>query len=744
MTLNETAAVDLEACAREPIRIPGQIQPHGALMVADPADFSVLQASENLEAVIGCAFDPAHGGTLQEALAGSGGLIADLQAWLRSPEPAFLRRAEVRGRPMQVLAHRTGQGLIVEFEPADASEGEALEGLYPRLRRFMDAISTVRDLQEILDFAAAEVRELTGFERTMIYSFDASGVGAVIAESGAGALPSYLGLRFPASDIPAQARELYKLNRLRLIPDADYRPVGVVPPLSPVDGGPLDLSFAALRSVSPVHLEYMRNMGTGSSMSISLLVDGELWGLLSCHSRGPRRVNAQIRAACDVLGQILSLKIGERERASRAARKIELKRIETRLLAAMALASGFEAGLKANPEAWLALADAEGAAVISGDAITRFGSTPTEAELRRLTAWLEQRGTDDLLATESLAALWPEAEAFAGVASGLLAAPVSQIHASYLLWFRPEVVRTVDWGGDPSKPAAPAGGRLHPRKSFETWKQQVRLTARAWTEEEVESVRDFRSAILNLVMRAAEQRAELTGELERTNRELESFAYSISHDLRAPFRHIVGYAELLSERETGLDEKSRHYLDSIVEAALSAGRLVDDLLSFSHLGRASLVKGRVDMNKLIAEVRRTLAPDAEGRNIEWRVGELPPAWGDAALLRQAVTNLLDNAIKYTRGRDPAVVAVEGRKAGAETVYVVSDNGVGFDMAYAGKLFGVFQRLHRVEEFEGTGIGLALTQRVVERHGGWIAAKAALDQGAAFTFAIPARPEPALD
>ena len=198
------------------------------------------------------------------------------------------------------------------------------------------------------------------------------------------------------------------------------RPVGVVPPLSPVDGGPLDLSFAALRSVSPVHLEYMRNMGTGSSMSISLLVDGELWGLLSCHSRGPRRVNAQIRAACDVLGQILSLKIGERERASRAARKIELKRIETRLLAAMALASGFEAGLKANPEAWLALADAEGAAVISGDAITSFGSTPTEAELRRLTAWLEQRGTDDLLATESLAALWPEAEAFAGVASGLI------------------------------------------------------------------------------------------------------------------------------------------------------------------------------------------------------------------------------------------------------------------------------------------------------------------------------------
>ena len=732
------AALDLDSCAREPIRIPGRVQPHGALLVFDPSTLEVLQASTNLADLTGYAFDPAAGATLEDAV-GASPLLTELKAWLKREETAFLRRADVRGRPLQALAHRSGQGVILEFEDSSATDEATLEGLYPRLRLFMDRVTAMTELDDILDFAVAQVRELTGFDRVMAYSFEPSGDGTVVAECGDSSLPSYLGLRFPASDIPPQARELYKLNRLRLIPTADYAPAAIVPELSPVDGKPLDLSFAALRSVSPVHLEYMRNMGTGSSMSISLLVDERLWGLVSCHSREPRRVNAQVRAACDVLGQILSLKIGERERTLSAARRVELKNIETRLLASMALEAGFEAGLVSNPEDWLALVGADGAAVLSREKITKVGVTPTDTQLLELSGWLQERGAQDVLATDSLAAVWPQARAFADVASGVLAVPISEIHASYLLWFRPEQVRTVTWGGDPSKPAEPRADRLHPRKSFEAWKEQVRLTSRGWSGEEIDSARGFRRAILNLVLRQAEERAELTDQLERINKELESFAYSISHDLRAPFRHIVGYAELLSDREKTLDEKSRHYLDSIIEAALSAGRMVDDLLNFSHLGRASLVKSAVDVNKLLDEIRRSMAPDLEGRNVEWRVGALPIAWGDASLLRQALGNLIDNAVKYSRDRDPAVITVEGRETPTETVYAVSDNGVGFDMTYAGKLFGVFQRLHRVEEFEGTGIGLALTKRVLERHGGWITASSVLGQGATFTFAIPKRP-----
>ena len=727
-------SLDLDACAREPIRIPGGIQPHGALLVVEPGGLRMLQASANLEAVTGLAFAAGRPPELDEATR------QDIAGWIARGDPTLLRQTTVLGRRLQLSAHRTAQGMILEFEEAPESEADTLEGLYPRLRRFMDLLPELDDLQALLDFAVGKVRSLTGFDRVTIYSFDARGDGTVLAEDGNGVLPSYLGLRFPASDIPAQARELYKLNRLRLISSSDYTPVPITPALSPVDGQPLDLGQAGLRSVSPVHLEYMRNMGTGASMSVSLLVDGDLWGLMSCHSAQPRRVSLQVRSACDFLGQMLSLRIGERERTAWAGRRVALKRIEAELLAAVAGAPTFQAGLGANGEAWLRLADATGAAVVTRESVVTAGETPGDAPLLELADWLKARGEEAVLATDSLPELWPQAEAFADVASGLLALPISQVHASYLMWFRPEVVRTVTWAGEPQKPAASddPGERLRPRTSFAQWKQQLRLRALPWAAAEVESAEEFGTAIVNYVLKRAEEKAELNDQLERTNKELESFSYSISHDLRAPFRHIVGFAELLRDREKGLDEKSRHYLETIVDAALQAGRLVDDLLHFSQLGRANLAKGRVDMRKLVEEIRRSLELQTEGRQVEWRVGALPPAWGDAALLRQAMTNLIGNAVKYSRDRAPATIEIDGDARGGEAVYTVRDNGVGFDMRYADKLFGVFQRLHRAEEFEGTGIGLALTKRVINRHGGWITAHSVLGEGATFTLGIPDR------
>ena len=239
-------------------------------------------------------------------------------------------------------------------------------------------------------------------------------------------------------------------------------------------------------------------------------------------------------------------------------------------------------------------------------------------------------------------------------------------------------------------------------------------------------------------MRSRRERAELSDELQKSNKELEAFSYSVSHDLRAPFRHIVGYAELLGEREPQLSGPSQHYLRSIRESALSAGRLVDDLLAFSRLGRASLARARIDTVKLFDEVRRSLEPEWTGREVEWRVEPLPNAYGDPSMLRQVLLNLVDNALKYSRGRSPAVVAVSGETLPDQVVFTVADNGVGFDMAYVDKLFGVFQRLHRAEEFEGTGIGLALARRIVERHDGRIWAEAEPGRGATFRFALPRR------
>lgn len=728
-TLSSAELPDVDKCAAEPIHIPGAIQPHGALLCVSPEDLRLLHASRNAAEMLGIAV------SLGEPI-DHPALVAAVRLATDGPDAPTAQTIRLGDRQFHLTAHRTGQGILLDLEQLPPADIDPHDQTTDMLRRFLERIESVSDIRRVCAIVAEKVRRITGFNRVLIYRFDADWHGTVIAEDSDGTLPSYLDLRFPASDIPAQARGLYRRNRLRLIPNRDYTPSPLEPALSPLDGQPLDLAASSLRSVSPVHLRYMQNMQTAASMSVSLVSDGRLWGLIACHDVAPRWVSPRVRSVCDVLGQVMIQQIVARERMAEIGQRIELKRIETAVLVSLARAETFQQGLVDNPTAWLTLTDAAGAAVITAGQVDTVGDTPDPASIQQLADWLHNRQAPPVFATDCLADAWPQAPADPAKASGLLAISVSQLHASYIMWFRPELVRAVTWAGDPRKSGDP--GMLNPRTSFEQWKEMVRGKAKPWSPAEIETAADFRNAVVNFVLRRAEERAALTERLQVSNRELEAFSYSVSHDLRAPFRHIVGYAELLRDHRPDLDGTALRYLDTIKDAALNAGRLVDDLLAFSQLSRSALAIGRIDMNKLVNEARITVMRGQEGRTITWSIAELPEAWGDAAMLRQAMVNLLSNAVKYTSRRTTATIEVSGHHDGREAVITVRDNGVGFDMRYVGKLFGVFQRLHRIEDFEGTGIGLALTKRIIDRHNGWITAAGAEDQGATFTFGIPAR------
>ncbi|HEY8578879.1 MAG TPA: ATP-binding protein, partial [Beijerinckiaceae bacterium] len=479
-----------------------------------------------------------------------------------------------------------------------------------------------------------------------------------------------------------------------------------------------------------------------ASMSVSILVDGALWGLVSCHNKEPRRVSLQARNACDLLTQIFALQLAARERAALVEERVALGSIQSRLLGYMAEEERFLDGLTKHPDDVLALARASGFAIVSQDQCRISGVAPSADCVRAIHQWIASaHAGSEVVALDDVEAHLP------GVcppelASGLLAISISQRFASYIIWFRPELVRTVRWGGDPNKPASQTEGgpaRLHPRRSFDTWKQIVRGRSEPWSAAVIEAAKELRSAVIGVVLRRAEELASLSEDLQRSNKELEAFSYSVSHDLRAPFRHIVGYSELLRSLEgERLSDKGRRYIETIIDSAYAAGTLVDSLLAFSQLGRASLTMIPIDMNALVGEARRHAMLDVgPEREIRWVIGDMPSVKGDPTMLRLAIENLLSNALKYTRGREVAIieVGVETRSAEATTFYV-RDNGVGFDMAYVGKLFGVFQRLHRAEEFEGTGIGLANVRRIVERHGGSVWAEGELGRGATFFFCIP--------
>lgn len=742
---NETAT-KLTNCEREPIHIPGSIQPHGVLLVLGAGDLTVLQVSENVVGFLGRSVVETLGRSVGQLLGADNAnrLAMDLakRPLLEQSRPVLLRTVDIVvngvSRTFHAVAHQTNDGILLELELA--AETDTAPDVPPLLDAFTlraEAAATIFDLSRL---TAEEVRRLTGFDRVLIYRFDEQWNGTVIGEDGSGRLPSYLYHRFPASDIPAQARKLYHLNRVRIIPDAGYCPVPILPALHPVTGRPLDLSFATLRSVSPIHVEYMRNMETAASMSVSILREGRLWGLISCHHKEPRSVSFQTRAACDLLGRAFSLRLSALELTHDYERRIEVQSTYSKLAFAMADHGDFAAALVGRQQHLLSFISASGAAILTKDGCWLLGDAATEPQVRELADWLFQSIQKDVYATDSLPGVHPAAHAYKDRACGLLAVAVSKLQPSYVMWFRPEVIQTIKWAGNPEKPVEETASRhpiLHPRRSFETWLELVRDHSLAWLPSEVAGAGELRNAIVGTVLRKAEELAALNAELIRSNQELEAFSYSVSHDLRAPLRHIASYAAILKEAgATKLSSKDERYLNTIIESSDYAGRLVDKLLNFSRLGRAELQRVQVDMNTLVAEVERDVMEDVKERKITWKLGELPTVWVDLMMIRLAVRDLLSNAVKYTGKEEAAVIEVGSRDEGKEYTFFVKDNGVGFDMEYADKLFGVFQRLHRWEDFEGTGIGLANVRRVIERHGGRTWAEGEEDKGATFYFTLP--------
>ena len=731
----------VRACDAEPIHIPGSIQPHGVLFALDSDSLRIIQVSSNTSHHLSADPEAVLGGSLSDCLEheSANTLFSILRSVHLGNSPRLLDTVYTRDRKaFHAIAHCHDGVLVIELEAAHDQRDVFPRDLHPLVSSFVTQLQGLNDRREVLDAACEQIRGITEFDRVLAYEFDPEWNGTVVAERRNDALPSYLDLRFPASDIPRQARDLYRLNAIRVIPNVDYEPVPIVPAVNPKTRRPLDLTFAGLRSVSPIHRDYMRNMATSSSMSVSILRDGALWGLISCHNRDPRHVRFETRRACEFITQVASVHIATLDHASEYAEQIRLKGVETLLLTQMAQHERFPDGLTAARQPLLDFVGAQGAAVLHEGECALLGDTPDEPRVRRLADWISQHApADEVFQTDHLAGLMPDAESAAPGVAGILGIRISKLHDSYLLWFRPEVVQTVRWGGDPTKPVFGNDERLHPRKSFDLWKEIVRGHSLPWRECEINMAYDLRNAIVGVVLRKAEEMAEISSQLERSNKELEAFSYSVSHDLRAPFRHIVGYAELLREREEErLSSEGQRYVRTIIESAQYAGTLVDNLLNFSRIGRTSMNRSHVSMRQMLRELQHELGGESRGRSVKWNVSELPDVDGDPILLRLALRNLLSNALKYTRTRTTPEIEVGSRCEATEAVFWVRDNGVGFDMRYVDKLFGVFQRLHRMEDFEGTGIGLANVRRIIGRHGGRTWAESELGKGATFFFTLP--------
>jgi PAS domain S-box-containing protein len=511
---------DLTHCDKEPIHLPGRIQAHGVLLVLREPTLTLVQVSENVADFLGRPIGELLGQSLIACLRED--QLAPLLECLREQsltEP--VRRDLVLSTPtgerrFDAFLHRSSGALVLELELFSREDTAALVGPYQQAREALAQLKAATSLDELHRLAARAVRRLTGFDRVHIYQFDPEGNGKVVAEEREEHFDSYLGLSYPASDIPRQARQLYLRNWLRLIPDAHRPTAALVPAFHPDTRQPLDLSVSLLRAVSPVHIEYMKNLGLQASMSISLIRGNQLWGLISCgNHQGPKHVPHDLRAACEMVGQFLSLQISLHEEAEAARHRVRLRRVTEQLIEQMSATPDFRDGLLRHPPSLLDMLAASGVALCFEGECLRLGQTPSEDALWALTRWLDANARGNVFHTDALSRLLPAAERYKDVASGLLALRIPKLQNHYAFWFRPEVIQTVTWGGDPRKPVEGGtdGLRLHPRKSFEHWKELVRGRSKPWLPQELEAAHELRRAIIDAdlkrqVLREQTARAE--------------------------------------------------------------------------------------------------------------------------------------------------------------------------------------------------------------------------------------------
>jgi len=582
LATDDNFEVDLTNCDREPIHELGAVQPFGFLLALS-VDWLIRRVSANAEQYLEKTADDLLG-TSAVALLGDHAVhtLRNRLAMLRgndAVERVFgLKIAS--GRSFDFALHMIGDTIVLEGEEsrdeATTDVGSAIRAMMARLDETSDAASFYRE-------GARQVRALTGFDRVMVYRFDRDGSGMVVAEAARAGIGSFLGLRYPASDIPQQARKLYVRTPFRIIADVNANPVPVLPRLDE-SGAPIDLSLSVLRSVSPIHIEYLKNMGVGASLSISIIVEGQLWGLFACHHYSARCPSFERRSIAELFGQMFALKLESRERKELAAYEMAARFSSDRLLAAVA----GDATLLDNPE-WLGTmlretVPCDGIAIWIDGKVGYSGMTPPPDAIATITRRLNAMAAGKIFATDRLADTLPAAAEYDDVAAGVLAIPISRRPRDYVLLFRQEKIRTVKWAGDPHKPAqlGPNGPRLTPRKSFELWSQEVRGRSELFSNVELRVAEMLRASLIEVVLRLSDDAQE---ERRRFSERQELLIAELNHRVRNILSLIRGLVRQSLDPQADARE-TIHLLEGRIESLARAhDQITQDNWSAAPLSR---------------------------------------------------------------------------------------------------------------------------------------------------------------
>jgi light-regulated signal transduction histidine kinase (bacteriophytochrome) len=739
---------NLEECKDEQIHLIGTIQPFGSLIGFSKATADIQFFGEQItdlfsvtkqhlsswkwmdfEDRIAPIFSASNWNEIKE------GVI---------PDPI---RVKINNDEFILSFHSNSDFIVMECEIAKGHQKEY--DLQRLIGSFSEKSYEVKTLQDYAQLLTENLRFMTGYDRVMVYRFDEEYNGEVFAEDKINHLSPFLGLHYPHTDIPEQARELYKKKRIRLLADVDANDQHIICFDDQIEAKDIDLSMVNIRSVSAIHLEYMKNMGVGATLTISIMVGEKLWGMVSCHHQTAKNVNFDVREGAALITKVFASQIGRWEEAEEYERVKEKEHIYQSILEEVVKSEDkFEAAT--HSAYFLGLTEAQGGAVIRGENIFAFGETPSPEKMLDINRWMHDRNEKVYLTNEFSAhsSLGDEIKA---IASGILFYSFHAPSKSAMMWFRKQQSEGIKWGG--KRETASAQKRLSPRKSFEAWEEDVDGISKKWYSHQIQAGLRLgayleKEIYISSLKEQKQQLERITDQLRTKNEELSQFNWISSHDMKEPLRKIRLFIDQIKLEEERLSSDQLNYFERLEKSAVRMQDLIRDLLDYAKLSKKEAFRME-DINSIITELKDHFSIGEVDPII--KVSRLPKLEVVRFQIKQLFSNLIGNSIKFRKKDAPCAIEIDCMEAnsaeiakyhldqGLEYVKLVySDNGIGFEKEFDNKVFEVFQRLHTQNNYEGTGIGLAICKKISHAHQGEIIASGEKDKGATFVVFLPKR------